>query len=266
MKKKINYKKICLLLVVLIVSCFVLSSVEAAVTSNSGKVVDDNTSGLGSMVNTIMAVVGKIGAMAASGVFATITALINVLSISIFLALAALLASATGDYTHVPMPDTIVFNRFAFFDANFINPAKGSLIKGFGDILSDLFASFQTVAISVFIIAAMVTGVKLALSSVAAKKAQYKEAALKWITGFNRMGFRMENTWVFRYCCGKSCKEYRRKYHCINCWVCYNGTDTDYCWFIFKESFYVYSIRNNFSVDCCCRYNNVGYGKTIDNI
>lgn len=184
MKKKINYKKICLLLVVLIVSCVAINGVEAAVTSNSGTVVNDNTGTAGNIINGIADVLAYIGGMAASGVFSTITALINVLSIALFLTLYLVLSAGTGDYTHLPMPDTIVFNRFAFFDPNFINPANDSLVKGFGNVLSNLFASFHTVAIAVFIVAAMVTGLKLALSSVAAKKAQYKEAALKWISGF----------------------------------------------------------------------------------
>lgn len=184
MKIKNNYKKICLLLLVLVISCFVLNNVSAAVTSDSGEVVNDNTTVAGTVVNTIMKIVTEIGGMAASGVFATTTALINVLSISMFLILYMVLGMGTGDYTSLPMPDTIVFNRFPFFDANFINPATNSLIKGFKDVLPNLFASFQTVAIAIFIIAAMVTGLKMALSSIAAKKAQYKEAALKWVSGF----------------------------------------------------------------------------------
>ncbi len=184
MKIKINYKKICLFLVILILSCFVLSNVDANVTSDNGTVTNDNTSIFGNIINGIMSVITYIGGMAASGVFATITALINVLSIAMFLVLYIALSVGTGDYTHIPMPDTIVFNRFPFFDPNFISPAKNSLISGFGNVLKNLFASFQTVAISIFVIAAMVTGIKMAISTVAAKKAQYKESALKWITGF----------------------------------------------------------------------------------
>lgn len=184
MKIKINYKKIVLVLAIILVSCFVLNGVQAAVTSDSGTVVKDNTSTAGSVINTIMDVLEYIGGMSASGVFATITALINVLSIAMFMLLYMCLGIGTGDWTHMPMPDTIVFNRFAFFDPNFINPSKGSLVKGFGNILSNLYASFYTIAIAILIIAAMITGIKMALSSVASKKAQYKEAALKWVSGF----------------------------------------------------------------------------------
>lgn len=184
MKIKINYKKIVLVLAIILVSCFILNGVQAAVTSNSGTVVKDNTSKAGSIINGFMDVLTYIGNMTASGVFATITALINVLSIAMFLILYTVLSMGTGDYTHIPMPDTIVFNRFAFFDPNFINPSTGSLVKGFGNILSNLYASFYTIAMAILIIAAMITGIKMALSSVASKKAQYKEAALKWVSGF----------------------------------------------------------------------------------
>lgn len=184
MKIKINYKKIVLVLAIILVSCFALKGVQAAVTSDIGTVVEDNTNKSGSVINTIMSVLKYLGEMAASGVFATITALINVLSIAMFMILYMVLGIGTGDWTHMPMPDTIVFNRFAFFDPNFINPSKGSLIAGFGNILSNLYASFYTIAMAILIIAAMITGIKMALSSVASKKAQYKEAALKWVSGF----------------------------------------------------------------------------------
>lgn len=184
MKIKINYKKIVLVLAIILVSCFALKGVQAAVTSDSGTVVKDNTSTADDWVNTIMGVIEYIGTMAASGVFATITALINVLSIAMFLILYTVLGIGTGDWTNMPMPDTIVFNRFAFFDPNFINPSKGSLVKGMSNILSNMYSSFYTISIAILIIAAMITGIKMALSSVASKKAQYKEAALKWISGF----------------------------------------------------------------------------------
>lgn len=184
MKMKINYKKICLLFVILVISCLVLGSVEAAVTGPNGTVVEDNTGKFGGIINQIMKVVGWVGGMAASGVFATITSLINALTITLVITLYTLISTGTGDYTHLPFPDVIVFNRFAFFDPNFVHPSKFSLVEKFGSTLSNLFASFQTVAIAVFVIAAMVAGIRMALSSIAAKKAQYKEAALKWVSGF----------------------------------------------------------------------------------
>ena len=82
------------------------------------------------------------------------------------------------------MPDNIVFNRFVFFDANFINPSERSIVAAMQGPLSNLFASFQTIATAIFIIAAMVMGLKMALSTIASKKAQYKESTAKFLTGF----------------------------------------------------------------------------------
>jgi len=158
--------------------------VSARVTSDAGNPVVDNRSSGGKLLDGILKVVQQRAEMAASGVFATITALINALSISLFLALYMFMGGATGTYTRLPLPDNIVFNRFAFFDPNFIYPATDSLTDGFQSVLGDLFASFQAIAIAVFVISAMVMGLKMALSTIAAKKAQYKELAMKWITGF----------------------------------------------------------------------------------
>ncbi len=183
MKKKINYKKICLLLVVLIVSCVAINGVEAAITTdNSGGTGTEATlaqTGIAALAN----VIAKFGEYGFSGVVATVTSLIALTSVIMFMALETFLIVG-GVSTGVAMPDTIVFNKFAFFDPNFINPHELSFVYQIQGILGNLFESFRVVAIAIFIIAAMVMGIKMAISSVASKKAQYKEAALKWITGF----------------------------------------------------------------------------------
>lgn len=176
--------KILLLLSVFVLFCLCFNSVNAAITIDKQGGVGTNQGVFAAIGSTLIRVLEYIGGMAASGVFATTSQFIALVSVGMFLALEAIFAVATTDISHLALPDNIVFNRFAVFDPNFINPANGSLIKGFGTILNDLFASFQTIAISLFIIAAMITGIKMALSTVASKKAQYKEAALKWLTGF----------------------------------------------------------------------------------
>lgn len=192
MKIKINYKKIVLVLAIILVSCFALNGVQAAVTTGSGTVgTEQGTTKLGKIAGTGLAAVKKlleiIVGIPTSGIFATITVLINVLSVALFLVLNAIFDIAIADGTelfYTPMPDNIVFNRFSIFDANFINPAKNSFNYAINDIISNLYASFYTIAIAILIIAAMITGIKMALSSVASKKAQYKESALKWVSGF----------------------------------------------------------------------------------
>ena len=183
-KIKIDYQKIILVLSIVLFLCFILNDVQAAITINSNGDVGTTRGTFAKIANGIVGVISYIGEMAASGIFATITALINVLTVALFLVLQVTFVLGTGDITHIPMPDTIVFNRFAFFDPNFINPAEGSITLGIKDILANLFDSFYTIAIALFVIAAMVTGLKMALSTIASKKAQYKETALKWFGGF----------------------------------------------------------------------------------
>lgn len=186
MKIKIDYKKICIFLAVILTCCFMLNSVQARVTGKDGAVVKNNASLVDNVLNTIKDLVNKILGMATSGVFATVCALINLLAIALFAVLYVVFAWSTSSWTMVPFPDTIVFNRVMFFDPNFIAPSTGdgSLINGFGSVLKNLFTSFQTIAMAVLLIAAMITGIKMALSTIASKRAQYKEAALKWLSGF----------------------------------------------------------------------------------
>lgn len=191
MKIKSKKTRIILLLSIFVFFCLVLGNVYANITTASGEVRTSETGALGLLdivASGVDKIVEYIFGMAASGLFATVTNLINILTLAMYLALTVLfngvIAEGAEKLTTVPMPDTIVFNRYSFFDANFISPADHSVIGGMGTVLKDLFASFQTIAISLFIIAAMVLGIKTALSSVAIKKAQYKEAAMKWIGGF----------------------------------------------------------------------------------
>lgn len=184
MKK--NHKRIFLLLIalaVMVVANFTLNSVEAAITTSSGGTSTSFTV-TESFWNGLSEVIRLIGTASLSGIGAFITPLINLLSMLMFLLLEMIFKIGSGSFAS-PLPDSIAFNKAPILDANFINPHQGSLISEMGaDIFGNLFATFQTIAIAIFVIAAMVTGLKLALSSIASKKAQYKEAALKWLTGF----------------------------------------------------------------------------------
>ncbi len=93
--------------------------------------------------------------------------------------------AGVGENGAFPFPDQIIFNKIAILDPNFINPAVGSL--GHNDITHGLFAntysSFFVLATTIFTIAALVIGIKLVFSSIAAEKAQYKKALNTWIVG-----------------------------------------------------------------------------------
>lgn len=207
MKIKINHKKIILIILMLVLSFAVLNTVSAAITSvtngdcyyttdeKTGQEIEvcyDKAGGVStnsdSFANGAMAAISKVleyvlmytagGSFAAIGI--TIVALAGVMLVL----LNTLFAVGSGTWSSA-MPDAIVFNKVPLMDANFINPHNYSfwnLING--NMAANLFESFRVIAISVMIIAAMITGLKLALSSIAAKKAQYKEAVMKWAAGF----------------------------------------------------------------------------------
>lgn len=84
-----------------------------------------------------------------------------------------------------PTPDNLIYNRIAFFDPNFINPTTvdNAPVQILKTTIQNLYYSMFTIAITIFIIAAMVIGIKLALSSIASEKAQYKEALKNWVLG-----------------------------------------------------------------------------------
>lgn len=98
-------------------------------------------------------------------------------------------ASANG--ISFPFPDQIVFNRLAFFDPNFINPPTtdagvavvDSPVAIMQNLISNMYYSFFILAGTIFVIAAMVIGIKLAISTIASQKAQYKAALTNWVMG-----------------------------------------------------------------------------------
>ena len=134
----------------------------------------------------------RIGTMASKsgGVLMTpITLLINAFSLIIFVILwiAAIDVGLTGasisNVLSFPFPDQIVFNKIPLLDPNFINPAKGSVGDMTRGVLVNLYSSFFVLAGTIFVIAALVIGIKLVFSSLAAEKAQYKQALNNWIFG-----------------------------------------------------------------------------------
>lgn len=185
-----NKKKFIALSLVILLAAVMLTTVEAAVTKVSGSgssatVSLETSRNIGeTLASGVLGLLGDILGFAISGVFSFITPLINGLAIVIITVLFTIFSTGFGEHIP-PLPDNIVFNKIPVLDANFVNPHTNSLINKIGgSFIGDLFMSLQTIAITVFIIAAMVTGLKIALSTIAAKRAQYKQVAMKWLTGF----------------------------------------------------------------------------------
>lgn len=122
-----------------------------------------------------------------------IALLVNCFVVIIFIVLYSVFqfmgVSANG--ISFPFPDQIIFNKLAFFDPNFINPpttAAGESVVGapvaiMQELIQQMYYSFFILAGTIFVIAAMVIGIKLAFSTLAAQKAQYKAALTNWFMG-----------------------------------------------------------------------------------
>lgn len=133
-------------------------------------------------------IIGKVG----TGVLGVaIAPLVSVFGLLLFLILYLLFCGAgLGGF---PFPDEIVFNKIALFDPNFLNPDKdsiGGLVSTENGILNvsnglfaKMYSSFFVLAVTIFTIAALIIGIKLVFSSLAAEKAKYKEALNNWIMG-----------------------------------------------------------------------------------
>ena len=149
--------------------------------SESSKYCSDGSSGW----DSILKIVGGIADVGLTASTASLANLITILG-GILLVLMETLFVTSGivtSWSAFPMPDTILFNRLAFLDPNFLNPASNSLISGFVNVVKNTFESFRVIAIAIFTVSAMIIGIKLAISTIASEKAKYKQAIYQWITG-----------------------------------------------------------------------------------
>ena len=84
-----------------------------------------------------------------------------------------------------PWSDLIVFNAIPLLDVNYINPDPKSLVSDvspFGQVIRNIYFSGMSIALGFLGIIVAVMAIKLALSTIAADKAKYKEAIVKWLT------------------------------------------------------------------------------------
>ena len=88
-----------------------------------------------------------------------------------------------------PWADKIIFNTIPILDVNFINPAPGSLMNDYngnetfiGETIRKVYFTSLTIAIGFIGIIVAVMAIKLAISTIAAQKAKYKEAIVGWLT------------------------------------------------------------------------------------
>ena len=87
-----------------------------------------------------------------------------------------------------PWSDRVIFNSVPLLDVNFINPADHSLFWSgndyttVGKAIRNVYFSGLSIGLGFFGIVVAVMAIKLAISSIAAEKAKYKEAIVHWLT------------------------------------------------------------------------------------
>lgn len=88
-----------------------------------------------------------------------------------------------------PWSDRVIFNSVPLLDPNFINPASNSLFADSNGTLTTVGSSVRSVyftglsvGLGFFGIIVAVMAIRLAISSIAADKAKYKEAIVHWLT------------------------------------------------------------------------------------
>lgn len=95
--------------------------------------------------------------------------------------------SLTGDNIF-PWADRIIFNGIAFLDINFLNPDPHSLFGGpssptiLGNVVKDVYSTIFSLAVLFLGVAVGIMAIRLAISSIAAEKAKYKQAIVNWAT------------------------------------------------------------------------------------
>lgn len=91
-----------------------------------------------------------------------------------------------------PWADRVIFNTIEFLDINFINPSSGSMFESasetgngvttaFGKIIGNMYYTIFILAISFLGVIVGIMAIKLAISSIAAEKAKYKQAIGNWL-------------------------------------------------------------------------------------
>lgn len=101
--------------------------------------------------------------------------------------IGAIFSALTGDNIF-PWADRIIFNGIAFLDINFLNPDPSSLFGStiepsiLGRVVRNVYSTIFSLAVLFLGVAVGVMAIRLAISSIAAEKAKYKQALVNWGT------------------------------------------------------------------------------------
>lgn len=117
----------------------------------------------------------------------TLAGMINAIASLAEYLLGAVFKTLTGDNIF-PWADRIIFNGIGFFDINFLNPASNSLFVSngstsiLGKVVYSVYSTIFSLAVLFLGVAVGIMAIRLALSSIAAEKAKYKQAIVNWVT------------------------------------------------------------------------------------
>ena len=87
-----------------------------------------------------------------------------------------------------PWADRIIFNGIAFLDINFLNPDTNSLFGNssnptiLGIVVKQVYSTVFSLAVLFLGVAVGIMAIRLAISTIAAEKAKYKQAIVNWAT------------------------------------------------------------------------------------
>lgn len=113
--------------------------------------------------------------------------MINAVASLIEYLLGAVFKTLTGDNIF-PWADRIIFNGIGFLDINFLNPASNSLFVSdgttsiLGKVVLNVYTTIFSLAVLFLGVAVGIMAIRLAISSIAAEKAKYKQAIVNWAT------------------------------------------------------------------------------------
>lgn len=192
---KKNRKNIFIIIAVTFLVFFCSNFIFAAINSESVELkANSEGDGLGGFFASILdKILNIVGSIASGTILKLIGSLIGALAGLMFILVVLIWGVLGGSVMNLPFPDRIIFNQMSLFDPNFINPTPFSELQDFAvnfnfinliqGVASNIYFTFFIVAGLIMVIAAMVIGIKLAISSIAIEKAQYKELLNKWLIG-----------------------------------------------------------------------------------
>ncbi|MDF2865787.1 MAG: hypothetical protein K0R72_604 [Clostridia bacterium] len=176
MKKKLFKKLIYITFICFVIIFVSTNSVFAELNPEN---MHDNT-----IMDRISGIISTILGIGMGALGAPLISLAFMLLMVIFSIMYFLFSPVSGGGAF-PFPDQIIFNKLAFFDPNFLNPpaVDESPVHILQGVISNMYYSFYLVAAAIFLIAIMVISIKLAISTIASDKAQYKKALTNWAFG-----------------------------------------------------------------------------------